>query len=255
MAARHLFAGLAWARGLLPLVLLLAVWQLLFARASIHFPPPLAWWDSLVALQKTGLLGEATLATLGSVLSGFLLASACGLAGGLLIGVSRTARRILGPLLEFFRALPPPVIVPVLILWLGYAESLKLLVVVSAAIWPVLLNVSAAITRTEPLLLDVARSFKLSRAKTIWKILIPASMPEFFLGMRVALPLAVVVTLLVEILTSLPGIGSLMTQAQRNYQSAQLFGLLVVVGLLGFSISAAFTLVEKSVVGRWQPRR
>jgi ABC-type nitrate/sulfonate/bicarbonate transport system permease component len=80
-------------------------------------------------------------------------------------------------------------------------------------------------------------------------------MPEFFLGMRVALPLAVVVTLLVEILTSLPGIGSLMTQAQRNYQSAQLFGLLVVVGLLGFSISAAFTLVEKSVVGRWQPRR
>ncbi len=124
-----------------------------------------------------------------------------GAAIGMLIGVSRFAQRALGPLLEFCRALPPPVIVPVAILLLGYGANLKLLVVTWAAVWPILLNTASATRLIDPLLLDVGRTFRLGAARTLAQIVAPAIVPGFLLGVRVAVPLAIIITLLVEMLT------------------------------------------------------
>ena len=123
-----------------------------------------------------------------------------------------------------------------------------------AALWPILLNTASAAERINPLLLDVARSFRLSAADRIRCIVAPAVVPALLLGIRVALPLAVVVTLLVEILTSLEGIGALMIRAQRNFQSGQVFGLLVVVGLFGYLVNSIFAVIEAAVMRRWPPR-
>ena len=79
-------------------------------------------------------------------------------------------------------------------------------------------------------------------------------MPGFLLGVRVAIPLAIIVTLLVEMLTLLPGIGSLIVRAQREYQSAQVYGLLVLIGMLGFLLNNGFVLIEGFVLRHWPPR-
>jgi ABC-type nitrate/sulfonate/bicarbonate transport system permease component len=137
------------------------------------------------------------------------------------------------------------------VLLLGYSESLKLLVVVWVAIWPVLLNASSAAGRIDGLLLDVAQTFHLSRAATLRRIVLPAIVPDILLGIRVALPLAIIITLLVEMLTSMPGIGSLIVTSQRQFRSAEVYGLLVVVGIVGFLLNYLFIVLERRVLSRW----
>lgn len=250
----RVLAGLPPLRGLLPLVLGLALWQALGPEKSPYFPPPSAWWTSVVVMFHAGRLVPALASTILTFLLAIALAGVLGGLLGILVGRSRAARRALGPLLEFCRGLPPPVIVPVAVLLLGYAESLKLLVVLWVTIWPVLLNTASAASLLEPLLLDTARTFRLDRAATLRKIILPAIVPDFLIGLRVAIPLGIVITLLVEMLTSLPGVGSLIVVAQRQFRSADVYGLLVVVGLMGFLINSLFTIAEQVLLRRWPPR-
>lgn len=250
----RLFAGLPPIRGLLPLMAGLALWQAIDPQRSPYFPPPSAWWASVSVMIHNGKLGPALASTLVTFALAVVIACVAGGILGILIGRSRHARRALGPLFEFCRGLPPPVIVPVAVLLLGYAESLKLLVVAWVAIWPILLNVATATSLLDALLLDVARTFRLNPTETLLKIIVPAVIPAFLLGVRVAVPLAIIITLLVEMLTSLPGIGSLIVIAQRQFRSADVYGLLVVVGLLGFIINNLFVMAEQLVLRRWPPR-
>ncbi len=241
------------ARGLLPLVIGLLAWQLFGPARSPYFPPPAAWFDSVLFLSRSGKLWPAFAATVSTFAIGLALASVIGFTLGIWIGRSRGLRRALAPLLEFCRGLPPPILVPVAVLLLGYAESLKLLVVVWVAIWPVLLNTATATGLLDELLLDVARTFHFSATTVLRKIVAPAVVPPFLLGVRIAIPLAIIITLLVEMLTSLPGIGSLIVTSQRQFRSAEVYGLLVLVGILGLLVNAVFTVIEGAVLRRWPP--
>jgi ABC-type nitrate/sulfonate/bicarbonate transport system permease component len=241
-------------RGLLPLIVLLGAWQLLQTNNSPYFPPPSDWWNGLMLLSKSGRLYPALSATAITLLLGLALAVALGTGVGLFIGVFPRLSRATGPLLEFLRAVPPPAIVPVAILFMGYDERMKLTVVVLAATWPILLNTSSAAERVHPLLLDVARSFRLSAVDRIRLIILPSVVPAILLGIRVALPIAIVVTLLVEILTSIEGIGALMIGAQRNFQSSQVYGLLVLIGLFGLLLNNVFAIFEAILLRRWPPK-
>jgi ABC-type nitrate/sulfonate/bicarbonate transport system permease component len=249
-----LLSGLPPMRGLLPLILGLALWQALNPQRSPYFPPPSAWWDSVRVMTQNGKLAPALASTLVTFLFAMAIAGIMGGALGIMIGRSRQVRRALGPLFEFSRGLPPPVIVPVAVLLLGYAESLKLLVVVWVVIWPILMNTASAASLLDELLIDVARTFRLDRMTTLGKIILPAVVPDFLLGLRVALPLGIIITLLVEMLTSLPGVGSLIVVAQRQFRSADVYGLLVVVGLMGFLLNSLFAVIEQLILRRWPPR-
>jgi ABC-type nitrate/sulfonate/bicarbonate transport system permease component len=241
-------------RGLLPLILFLACWEVFGPAQSPYFPPPSTWWTSVVELGQRGRLFPAVGATLLSFAYGLGAAAIAGGMIGVLIGISRHASRALGPLLEFCRALPPPVVVPVAILLFGYGQNLKLFVVAWAAAWPILLNTASATSLINPLLVDVGRTFRLDTSTTIRKIIAPAVLPGFLLGVRVAVPLAIIITLLVEMLTLVPGIGGLIVRAQREYQSAQVYGLLVLVGALGFLLNNGFALVEGFILRHRPPR-
>lgn len=240
--------------GVLPLIAVLIVWQILQKGNSPYFPPPSAWWSGIVQSAATGKLLPACLASLQTILVGMVLATAAGVMLGVLIGLSRRTARALGPLLEFCRAMPPPAIVPLAILFLGYDERMKLTIVVISAMWPILLNTASAIQRIHPILLDVATSFHLSFYERIRFVAIPSVMPSILLGVRIALPLTIVLTLLVEILTSIEGVGALMITAQRNFQSGQLYGLLVLVGLFGFFLNTVFSMIQAIILRRWPPR-
>lgn len=252
--ALALFRRLPPLRGLLPLVLFLTAWEAFGPAQSPYFPPPSTWWTSVVELGQRGRLMPAVGATLLSFAYGLGTAAIAGGMIGVLIGISRHASRALGPLLEFCRALPPPVVVPVAILLFGYGQNLKLFVIAWAAAWPILLNSASATSLIHPRLVDVGRTFRLGATTTIAKIIVPAALPGFLLGVRVAVPLAIIITLLVEMLTLVPGIGSLIVRAQREYQSAQVYGLLVLVGALGFLLNNGFALLEGYILRHWPPR-
>jgi len=242
------------ARGLAPLVLLLAVWEMVQRGASPNFPRPSLWWTAIVNLASSGALRPAVEATLWTFVAGLALGCAAGFALGLLIGTSVAVRQWSSLLLEFLRALPPPVTIPIAVLIAGYSPSMNIAVIAITASWPVLLNTVAGVANIRSLLFDVARSLRLSRAESLWTIVIPATIPDFLLGVRVALSIAIITTLLVEMFTGLPGIGVLMILGQRAYDSAQVFGLLAIVGVLAFLLGLIFAIVEGVVLRRWPPR-
>jgi ABC-type nitrate/sulfonate/bicarbonate transport system permease component len=251
---RHLASELPSPRGLLPAILLLAVWQAFQTGNSPYFPPPSSWWTGLTQLAAGGRLLAACAATTQTIVIGLALAVVAGVSVGVLVGMSQRASRALGPLLEICRAMPPPAIVPLAILFIGYDARMKLTIVALSAMWPILLNTSSAIRHIHPILLDVSTSLRLSVFDRVRLIVIPAVVPAILLGIRIALPLTIVLTLLVEILTSIEGIGALMIAAQRNFQSGQVYGLLVLVGLFGFFLNNAFSIAQAVILRRWPPR-
>jgi ABC-type nitrate/sulfonate/bicarbonate transport system permease component len=251
---RFLGASLPPARGLLPLLLLLVVWQLLQPGPSPYFPAPSRWWTATMSLFEREHLVSAFGATILTFLQGLALAIVIGTVLGVLIGVSNRTARALQPLLEFMRAIPPPVTIPVAALLIGYNDTMKLTVVVLSGLWPILLNATSAVRAIDPLLLDVARSFRLTPMERIGRVVLPAIVPSLLIGIRIAIPLAIVVALLVEMLTSLPGIGAMMIRSQRNFQSSEVYALLVLVGLFGFVVNDLFAVIEGAIMRRWPPR-
>lgn len=234
-------------RGLLPLVLGLLLWQLLAPQRSPYFPAPSQWAASLWPLVKDGSLPKAIGWSFLTFVLGLVLATVVGTAIGALIGANRTTDRALGPTLESLRVLPAAALVPLATLVLGYSMQMKLLVVVLPATWPILLNVRSARRSLSPVLMDVSRTLGLGRGERVRKILTPALTPSILLGIRVAAPLALIITLLVEIVTRINGLGGLLGNAQANFLSAQVYGLLVIAGALGFLVNWAVTHAEHAV--------
>jgi ABC-type nitrate/sulfonate/bicarbonate transport system permease component len=239
--------------GLLPLIVGLVAWQLLQHGQSAYFPRPSLWWDAVVEQADSGVLWPAIGATLKSFVLALIVATALGTIIGLIVGRSQRLDRLLGPVLDFCRFLPAAAVVPIVVLFAGYTEQMKLVVVVFAAIWPILLQVRASVRSQSPLLEDVARSLQLNRVRTLWHVLLPSLVPAVLLGLRVAAPIVLIVVLLVEIVTQVTGLGSLISTAQRSFDAAAAYGLLAIAGILGVAVNVVVAALESRIL-RYRPR-
>lgn len=237
-------------QGLLPLFVLLVVWELRGSPDSPFFPAPSSWWPALFRRGQGDTILPAIADTVRTFGLGLAAATVLGVALGLGVGAAKTAGRAAGPTFEFARALPPAAMVPVATLLLGFDETMKVVVVVLAALWPILLNTSTAVRGLNPTLLDAARSLRLSKPRTLFGVLLPSVMPSVILGIRVATPIALVITLLVEYLTAVNGLGSLVGDAQRTFQPARVYALIVIAGLLSLFVNAVVRGIEDGVMRR-----
>lgn len=224
-------------RGLLPLLAFLTAWQLAASEHSPYFPPPSSWIHGVATLWANGTLLPAAAATVSTFLTGLAVATATGTLVGLLVGASGNADRALGPSLEFARAMPPAAMVPIAALLIGYDRTMKVAVVVFATIWPILFNTRAGARGLDPVLIETARSLRLGNFDRACKIFLPGLLPAIFLGVRSAAPVALVITLLVELVSRVRGLGSLIASAQESYHAGQVYGLILVAGLFSLVIN------------------
>jgi sulfonate transport system permease protein len=245
----------AMLRGLLPLAVLLVIWQLTSSTDSRSFPPPSTWPDALVQLQEEGALMPAIRTTLVTFAVAMGIATVLGAALGMLIGASRKLERALTPLMDFFRTLPPPAIVPVLALLLGANIEMAVTVVVLAAIWPILLNTVTAMRSVPPVRLEMARSLGLTRADRLRKVVLPSLAPGIMLGVRVAVSIALIVTLLVDILGTGEGLGRELLLGQQTFRPERVWALLLVIGTFGYLLSAVVAAGEDRLLRTWGERR
>lgn len=249
---RRRSTGIVPLRGLIPLVLLLVLWQLLGSDDSPFFPPPAAWATQTWQLWQGDVLGKAILATLETFVISLVIATVIGAVIGVLVGRIRTLDRLFGPSLEYLRFLPGVALVPLIVLLAGYTESMKLYVVTFGAIWPVLLQVRTAARDIDPIQLDVARTLRLGRLAALRKIVLPSVVPGMLLGVKITAPLTLVLVLVVEISTQVSGLGQVLETSQQNFQSAQVYGLVVLVGVLAFGINIVVSLLERWLL-RYRP--
>lgn len=231
-------------RGLLPIVIALITWQIVGNDSSAFFPPPSTWYYALRPLAVSGVLGTAIWTTFYSFVIGLCIAVIIGTWAGIATGSSRNADRATGPTFEFIRVMPASALVPLAALLLGFTVTMKLVIIVLVTIWPILLDCRSARRSISPVLMDVPRTLRLSRVEKWRKVVTPSLIPAILLGTRVAAPLALIITLLVEIVTSVNGLGSLLAIAQAKFASAQVYGLLVIAGVLGYIVNTVVTRAE-----------
>ena len=243
-----------WLAGLLPLAAGLLIWELTSGERSLSFPPPSTWWPAGKKLWQDGSLLPALGSTLTTFALAMVVATVGGVAAGLFIGSHPRVERALTPLMDFFRTLPPPVVVPVLTLVLGITREASVAIVVTAVIWPVILNTVNAVREMPSVRREIAPVLGLSRFAAFWKIFLPSVISGAVVGVRTALSLALVITLLVDIIGSADGIGRLLVEQQQFFRAPAVWALLFVIGLVGYLLSVAIYAATRLLLRHHPPQ-
>lgn len=249
--AQRLGVG-AWSLG--TLATLLALWWVASHGqwvSKVFLPTPESAFASLWEGLFQGELAGFTADTVGRMVQGWLLASAVGMALGAAIGVSAQARAFLQPTLEFVRPLPASAVIPLAIAIWGLSPTMVLAVVAFGALWPVLLATVHGFASVEPRLNEVARCLGLSRTAYIAKIGLPNALPDILAGMRLSMTVALIVTVVGEMIASQPGLGHAILLAARSFRASELFAGIALLGAIGFISNALLAMAERWLL-RWQ---
>jgi ABC-type nitrate/sulfonate/bicarbonate transport system permease component len=234
-------------RGLLPIGAALIVWQLTTPADSLSYPPPSEWITAIARMSSDGQLAPAALHTIGTFTFGLLSAVVIGGVVGVSIGRSPVADRFLTPTIDFIAAIPGAALVPVTVLLLGHSPLTGIAVVALIVSWPILLNTATAMRSIPLVRLEMSRTMGLSPLHRWTKVILPSLLPGVMLGMRVASSLAIIITLLVDILGSGVGIGRLLVESQQHFDAAAAWGLLLIVGTFGYVMSLLLSLLERQI--------
>jgi len=214
--------------------------------AEPAFLPPLSTvLESGWGLVENGQLGNHVRASLSRSLAGFALAICHAVPLGLCIGWYRRFGNIVNPLLEALRNTAALALLPVFILVLGIGESSKIALVVYSCSWPILLNTIAAVRNVDPLLIKSARTMGLSPFQLFRKVILPASVPTIFVGIRLAGAYSLVVLVAAEMIGAKAGLGYLIIYAQYNFQIPQMYVGILSITVIGLLFNQALQQVEK----------
>jgi ABC-type nitrate/sulfonate/bicarbonate transport system permease component len=233
--------------GVLLILVLLGAWEFLADTKIVHSPslPPV----SAILVQWLHLILNGTLVaqlgpSLGRIAAGYTSAVVVGVAVGLAMGYYRTAYNLLEPLTELLRPIPSPAYIPLAIIFLGLGDEMKVFVVFFACIFPILLNTYAGVSAIDPVQLNTGRTFRLSRAQIVRKIVLPAALPSILTGMRISVGLALIVVVIAEMVASNTGIGAFILNAQRFFNVTDMYAGIFTLALLGYGLNAAFLYAE-----------
>ncbi|HWV43134.1 ABC transporter permease [Pseudorhodoplanes sp.] len=196
-----------------------------------------------------GTIATATLQTLATSLGGLALGAGLGLAIGILLGLVRTADRLLEFSIEAFRPIPAVALIPIALLVFGFGFRMEIAIVAFAALWPILILTRAAVAGVEPRLIQVARALGFGPAARVWKIVLPAALPRIFVAFRLAAGIALIVAVTVEIAANPIGLGYNMMLAQQTLRPELMLALLLWLGILGWGLNQAMVWSQKRLFG------
>jgi ABC-type nitrate/sulfonate/bicarbonate transport system permease component len=239
------------ALGVGTVLVVLLLWEVA-SRARIlnpqFFPPVTEILGTFVQLWLTNVFPPHLAATLWRMAAGYSIAVVLGVGLGLLMGRWQSVYELFEPLVEFLRPMPPVALIPVLILLVGIGDEMKVIVVVFASVFPILLNTIDGVRGVHPTLLDVARTFHFSAGDTLRRVILPAALPQIVAGLRISLAIALIVALVSEMVGATAGMGYLVLQAQRGLRIRDMYAAIVMLALLGFTLNWVFLMVEGRVL-------
>ncbi|MBO2446212.1 ABC transporter permease [Actinomadura barringtoniae] len=247
-----------WALRLVPVPVVLAVWEV-WARGKedVNYPPPSTIVSAMRELWLSGpashlWLTDAALTDVpGSVLrllTGWVVAGLIGISLGVALGRSAKAYAYVRPLVHFGYAIPPIMLLPFFIALFRGGTQMQLATIVFGIVWPILLNAIDGARAVDPLHLDTAAVFRLSRRQRLVRVLLPAASPKIFAGLRLSLSLALILMVISEMNGSTEGIGYELLDQQRNFNAPGVWGGIVLLGVLGLLLNALFSVAERRLL-------
>ena len=230
------------------ILLLLILWEIAPRMGlvdSTFFPPfskvAESWWGLVIS----GDLYAHFQASILRSLFGFGLAILVSIPLGLIIGWYPLASELLNPVLEVFRNTAALALLPVFILLLGIGETSKVSIVFFACTFPIHLNTINAVRNVDPLLIKAAKSLALPSYRLFYKVILPASIPTIFTGIRMAGSSSILVLIAAEMVGAKEGLGYLINYSQQNFQIPQMYAGIITISLLGVAINYLLVSLER----------
>lgn len=247
---------------ILPLVgvaIVVGIWALSSATWAKELPSPTATWEKskeyvLKPFEKRGEMDQGILLftwySLVLVAKGYALALLIGTPVGFMLGLSKTFAKTFDPIIQVLRPVSPLAWLPLgLVLFLGAGKQASelgaLFTIAVCAMWPTVLNTAVGVRAIPQDYLNVARVLKLSRTKTLFKVLIPATLPYMFTGFRLSLGIAWLVIVAAEMLTGRPGVGGFLWQEYNSLIYEHIILCIVTIGVVGFALDRLMSVVER----------
>ena len=195
-------------------------------------------------------IGWLLLASLRRVLLGFLLGAAVAIPVGFLIGMSKPAMMALNPVIQIFKPVSPLAWLPIALSIFNLADPSAIFVIFITSLWPTMINTALGVSSVSKDYLDVARVLEMSSWRRITKIILPASLPYIFTGLRISLGIAWLVIVAVEMLTGGVGIGFFVWDEWSRLNLSSVFLAVFVIGLTGLLLDAAVGKIQELVTHR-----
>ncbi|WP_159702087.1 ABC transporter permease [Arthrobacter sp. 18067] len=234
----------------LGIVTALVIWQVL-AEARVAgnaLPSATTVFANLASTLGLGSFWSSLASTIGIALLALALSAVAGIVIGLLVGSFESVRYATLAVLEFLKPVPPIVILPLAVLVLGPTVEMSLFLVVFGCLLPIVMQTVDGVQSTDPVARDTARSYGMGEGEILARVVLPSAMPYIGTALRVAAPAALVVTVVAGLLGGGPGLGQSIYQAQAAGDYAGLYGLVIVLGLLGLLFQGATRVAERRVL-------
>lgn len=238
----------------LPLALLALAWELaarLELVSSQALPPLTSVAVAWVDLMQSGELVTNGLASLWRAAAGLALSIAIGATLGILMAWWRPVNLLLDPLVELFYPLPKSALIPVTVLWLGFGDGSKILLIFLACMIPITIGAFNGARGTDRALVWSARSMGASRVRMLWDVVVPSAMPELLNGIRTALALSFILLVSSELIVAQKGLGYLIGFLGANGSYEAMFAVVLTVAFLGFAADRAYQLLTQRVL-QWR---
>jgi NitT/TauT family transport system permease protein len=238
--------------GIILIVLLLALWQFsaVYVMDTPTWPPVTrifaAWYENVA----DGTLIMHLLATLWRQMLGYSLAVTLGITLGLAMGYYRILNNLFEPLVEVFRPIPGPAYLPVLVLFVGIGSEMKVVLVMIASLFPILLNTYGGVRAIDPVQLDTARTLGLTTAQTMREVVLPAASPQILTGMRISLAISLILAILSEMIVSTDGLGYFTLLAERTFKVPDMYAGIFTLAMFGYVLNRLFLMGEAKLI-RW----
>ena len=237
------------------LVLGIGSWALVAAVGNNPLTPsPGQVLESFKTGLADGSLLDHSVASLKRVLTGFVLGVAVAIPAGFLMGWYRWARGLIEPWVQFFRTVPPLALIPLVIVFLGIGETAKIFVIFLAAFLSSVLATYQGVRNVDNTLINAARVLGAGDLAIFFKVVVPASLPFIFVGMRVALGSAWATVVASELIAAQFGLGRMMQASSQFLDTPRIVVGIILIGLFGFVMDRALLLAEQRLTN-WQEVR
>jgi NitT/TauT family transport system permease protein len=233
----------------LGLLLALGLWWLItvgFHINPFYVPSPPDVLDAFSQTPKY-LLSESWV-TIQRVLIGFVIAVAGGLVIAIVLAASRTVERMTMPVLAAVNAIPKVALAPLLLVWFGFGDTPKIVMVVLVSFFPVIVSTMAGLSSTPGDLHEMARSLSASWWQTFVKVRLPWALPQIFVGLKVATPLAIIGAVIGEVVNPDHGLGSVISGSGASNDTPLAFVALILLAIIGLIFFYLMAGVERLLV-------
>ena len=227
----------------------IAIWWITSSNSGEIYYPPLP--DILESVWNYWIVGEGRtdlLSSLSNLGVGLGIGIVVGILLGLVIGQIPFVRYGLTPTLEFIRAIPATALLPFAIAIFGLGDQMKIFIIALGTMFPILLNVIDGVRGIPRESHDTARSFGITGWTKQWRVVIPAVMPRAVAGITIAIPLSLILVVTSEMRGSAEGIGAFLITAQNSFNQTAVWGVIILLGLLGVILTTIFNIIERRLL-------